>query len=82
MPDPTKHKTGDVVTLNSGGPRMSVITSTRNTETQEEETHCVWFSGSDLQGWHGPAGAKFDARCLELIEVDPAADVSTPEQEH
>ena len=45
----TQFKTGDIVQLKSGGPKMTVKTAKKG------EVTCTWFSGSKQQsGWFDP----------------------------
>lgn len=69
-------KIGDVVTLISGGPRMTVIAITPRIKTDNskkpsvqrpdgETISCVWFSPSLEGSWTGPHYADFDIRLLD-----------------
>jgi uncharacterized protein YodC (DUF2158 family) len=56
---------GDVVSLNSGGPLMTIKRRSENTEVE-----CQWFDGQDLRG-----GA-FEVRSLTKAEKPQAAVVA------
>jgi len=56
---------GDIVTLKSGGPKMTLSKFGKNlmhgTENRDE-VHCSWFEGTELKK------AKFEATSLEKVE--------------
>jgi uncharacterized protein YodC (DUF2158 family) len=62
-------KTGQIVTLKSGGPLMAVAeilrpsTTTEAKEAPEEVVDCVWYQGREFV--HG----KFPANSLECVPV-------------
>ena len=46
-------KTGDVVQLKSGGPKMTV----RDYSSDGTGLHCQWFAGSKLESGYFPEGS-------------------------
>lgn len=58
----SKFKTGRIVKLKSGGPKMTC--SDRQDHSDPGKVHCQWFAGSKMEdGW-------FPAESLEVVD-DP-----------
>jgi uncharacterized protein YodC (DUF2158 family) len=70
-------KSGDLVTLKSGGPTMTV--DTVNTDIFDDDkitgVLCVWFAGDKLQR------VRFDHRAIEPIRLQETAARETPTTE-
>jgi uncharacterized protein YodC (DUF2158 family) len=48
MSEENKIEIGDVATLNSGGPLMTVEEVRDNVTSGQKEAHCVWISNGSL----------------------------------
>lgn len=59
-----KFKLGDVVMLNSGGPRMTV---TETPDSDDDEVYCLWFCKSD-EGDYMTGDASFPPECLAYVK--------------
>ena len=55
---PEKFKTGDIVQLKSGGPKMTVHSyATRYSPSEPNTVHCQWFAGAKMSNGVFPEDA-------------------------
>lgn len=63
------HKVGDIVVLNSGGPRMTVVA------VQGQMVTCAWYLGAseiEIHEGHSYSSLTVPGPCLTLIQLNPA----------
>jgi uncharacterized protein YodC (DUF2158 family) len=60
MPAKVVFETGQIVTLKSGGPQMTVQTSS----AKDGYSHCQWFAGKKLEQ------GRFPAESMKLVEPE------------